>query len=96
MQKAHLNYIKHALEAGHTVSVHDGEEWAVKRSTAYTAIKDAAEAVEEGVLQVRDKDGEYLGRAWFIFDFDQAPDEIIYNYTITDYNEAWWDKYFEE
>jgi hypothetical protein len=63
MQKAHLNLIKYALAQGCTISVWDGEEWQVKRSTSYKDIKDAAESVDESQLRIRDSEDNKVGWA---------------------------------
>ena len=87
MQTAHLHLIKFALKQGHVVSVHDGEEWAVKKSSSYKAIKDAVDSVEESELVIRTKEGEKLGWAHII---DQGtPDETVSNYTVTPFMDAW-------
>ena len=47
MQTAYLNLVKHAIGLGYTVSVWDGEEWQVKRSTSLKAISEAVKSVDE-------------------------------------------------
>jgi hypothetical protein len=58
----YLQAIKNALAKGYTVSVHDGEEWQVKRSTDYAAIVEAAQSVEQAVLRILDaQTGDLIG-----------------------------------
>lgn len=44
-----------------SVSLWDGEEWAVKRTTDYSRIKAVIGATEESLLRFRSPDGEVLG-----------------------------------
>lgn len=91
MQTAHLHLIKYALKQGHVISVWDGEEWQVKRSSSYKAIKEAIDSVEESELVIRNKEGERLGWARII---DQGtPDETVSDYTLTPLMEAWEETY---
>lgn len=79
MKKAYLTLIKNALSKDLTISVWDGEEWQVKRSTSYQDIKDAIESVEVAELRIRDKDKNVLGWAQIVPDLD--PDETVADYT---------------
>ena len=45
--KAYKDLVKYALKNNDTVSVYDGEEWAVRRSVSFQEIVDAIESVEE-------------------------------------------------
>ena len=94
MQKAHLNLIKYALSSGCTISVWDGEVYAVLKSTSYNAIKEAIEAVEEAEINIY-KNDDYIGWARIIFDWNQSPDEIVSDYTCTPFMEEW-DKQYKE
>lgn len=52
-----MNYkelVAAAIKTGYTVSVYDGEEWAVKRSTNFAEIVEMVDAVEEAGLRFRD------------------------------------------
>ena len=93
MQKAHLNLIKYVLTKGCTISVWDGEEWQVKRSSSYKAIKDAAESVDEAQFRIRDDQGNVVGWALIIDDCSFAPDETVSDYSITPLMEAWNEQY---
>ena len=59
--KAYKDLVKYALKNNDTVSVFDGEEWAVRRSVSFQEIVDAIESVEEAELRIRDTDE--IGRA---------------------------------
>ena len=89
MQKAHLNLIKYALTQGCTISVWDGGEWQVKRSTSYKAIKDAAESVDESQLRIRDSEDNRVGWALVIPDCTFEPEEYIADYSCTLFMEQW-------
>lgn len=91
MQKAHLHLIKYALARNCKISVWDGEEWQVKRSSSYKAIKEAIDSVEESELVIRNKEGERLGWARII---DQGtPDETVSDYTLTPLMDEWEEVY---
>jgi hypothetical protein len=67
------------LERGYSVSVNDGEAWPVKRSRDASAIFEAANAVEEATLKIRDAAGESLGTLLIVF--GNCPDELIADYS---------------
>ena len=95
MQKAHLNLIKYSLAQGCTISVWDGEEWQVKRSTSYKAIKEAAESVDESQLRIRDSADNIVGWALVIPDCTFEPDEYVVDHTITPFMSKWDEQYAE-
>jgi hypothetical protein len=90
--KAYKHFIKHCLKAGHTVSVWDGEEWQVKRSTGYKAVVEAVESVEEAQLRIRDTEGNQV--AWALVSaFGLEDDETMIDYSDNTFTEAWSDTY---
>lgn len=91
--KAYKHLIKHALSMGCTVSVWDGEEWQVKRSTGYQAIIDAIESVEEAQLRIRQKDA-VIGWA-LVSAFGLEDDETVVDHTCTSFMDEWSDIYSE-
>lgn len=93
MQKAYISLIKFALASGHVISVYDGEEWAVKKSSAYKAIKEAVESVEEAELTIRNASGENLGWA-LVSAFGLEPDETVIDNTMTDFMKAFDAQYY--
>jgi len=90
--KAYKHLVKFALKHGHTVSVWDGEEWQVRRSTGYQAIIDAIESVEIASLRIRNKDGEIVGWA-SVIPFGLEDDETVADNTITPFMELWEESY---
>lgn len=103
--KAYKHLVKHALSLGHTVSVYDGEEWAVKVSTKYTDIINAIESVEQAELIIRDpKQVSYNEEnkkstkklAWVgVIPFGMDDSETVYDYSDNEYMAAW-DKLYDE
>lgn len=92
--KAYKHLVKHALKAGHTVSVWDGEEWQVKRSTAYKSIIEAIESVEEAELRIRDTSENVQMMGWArVSAFGLDDDETVSDHTVNEFMEAWWDSY---
>ena len=92
MQTAYIHLIKHALSQGNTVSVWDGEEWQVKRSTSLRAITEAVKSVEEAALRIRDQDGNVV--AWAsVSAYGLQPDETVMDYGDNEWANAWFDGY---
>jgi hypothetical protein len=80
--KAYKALVKFALSTGHVVSVNDGGDWPVKRSTGYKAIIDAIESVEEAALVIRDANDVKV--AWVLVQpFGLEDDETIVDNTMT-------------
>lgn len=61
--KAYKSMITTILNDGHSVSVFDGEAWAVKRSTSLKDIVDAIESVDEAQIRIRNSNNELIGWA---------------------------------
>jgi hypothetical protein len=91
MQTAYLNLVRHALSLGYTVSVWDGEEWQVKRSTSIKAISEAVKSVDEAELRFRD--GEKIVGWARVSAFGLEPDETVMDHTTQDWLEAWSETY---
>ena len=87
MKNAYIQLIKAAINSGFTVSVWDGEEWQVKRSTKEGEIIDAVKSVEEANLKFRDADGNNQGFA-LVSAFGLEPDETVIDCSA---NRAWID-----
>ena len=85
--RAFKHLIKYAIKNGHTVSVHDGEYWAVKRSTGFKAIVEAVESVEECTLRIRNSSGEEIGWA-FLTPFEDAECTVC-DYSTTPFLQQW-------
>lgn len=87
--KAFEHLIRYALWNRCTVSVWDGEEWQVKRSDSFDAIRDAIESVDEAHIHIRDN-GKAV--AWAaVSAFGLADDE-----TVIDYGDNTWMKEWEK
>jgi hypothetical protein len=86
--KAYQHLIKHAIAAGLTVSVHDGEVWAVKRSVEYRDIIAAVNSVEECSLRFRNVwRGDIIGSAYVApFEDDEC---TVCDYSVTPFMEQW-------
>ena len=94
MQKAHLHLIKWALKRGYSVAVYGEDVYAGIYHT-YKAIKDEVEACDMGEMvlvkpSVRTA-GKWTRKASFayVFEYDQNPEEIIYDYGVLELSEAW-------
>ena len=86
--KAYKHLVKFALKAGCTVSVWDGEDWQVKRSTGYKTIIDCIESVEMAEIRIRNSNDEKIGWA-SISAFGLEDDETVIDHTITPFMELW-------
>jgi hypothetical protein len=93
MKKAYLELIKNALAKDLTVSVHDGGEWQVKRSSGYQEIKDAIESVDFSELRLRNKAGEVVGWAQIVLDCepDCTVSDMTYNELMHELTGSRWD-----
>ena len=90
---AYKHLIDYMLAKQCTISVFDGEEWAVKRSTDAKEIDEAVRSVEEADLTIRNSDGKMVGWA-MVSAYGLEPDETVMDNTMTDaMNE--WDKAYE-
>lgn len=101
MKQAHIHLVKYSLAHGMVISVYDGEEWAVKRSSSYKDIMDAINSVEESQLRIRDpkKEGSHGGMCdvigWALIIPELEPDETVVDYTTTEFMLKW-DLVYEE
>ena len=91
--KAYKHLVKHALKMGCTVSVWDGEEWQIKRSTGYKAIIDAIESVDECSLRIRQLDA-VIGVA-VVSAFGLADDETVIDSSDSSFMNEWSEIYEE-
>jgi hypothetical protein len=73
--------IREALALGWTVSVHDGEEWAVKRSDNTSEIFNAANSVDTCTLLFR-KHGDRVGTVFLVW--GNSPEELICDHSDND------------
>ena len=94
MTKAYLHLIKFCLSRGMKVSVYDGEEWAVRRSTSYQEIKEAAESVEMARFRVIDPEGACVMTA-VVSCYGLAADETVIDWSDNEFGDAWIEAYEE-
>ena len=89
MQKAHLHLIKWAVKRGYSVAVFGEGEYDGLHHT-YKEIKDTVEGCDMGEM-VLVKQGTWTREASFayMFEYDQEPDETIYDYGVNEISEAW-------
>ena len=72
--------VRAAIHAGYTVSVNDGEEWTVRRSTAEREILAALGSTELDYIRFyRGEDS--IGTAMLIWGNDETGEELIADYT---------------
>jgi hypothetical protein len=94
MEKAHRNLVQWGIDQGYTIEVAcEGETEYV--GTIFADAIDAIEACDNGVISFT-KPSEYI--AWFsyIFDWDQAHDEIVSDWGINPVSNAWYKHYTGE
>jgi hypothetical protein len=91
--KAYRHLVRHALREGTTVSVWDGEEWQVKRSSSFKAIVDAIESVDDSTLVFRTENGTQIGTAYVIASL--ADDETVADNSDNPWFEDWSARYEE-
>lgn len=94
MQKAHLHLIKWAVKRGYSVAVFGEGEYDGVHHT-YKEIKDTVEGCDMGELVLVKPsvltEGKWTRQASFayMFDYDQEPDETIYDYGVNEISDAW-------
>lgn len=93
--KAHYQLAKHAIhDMGYTVSVWDGGDWQVKRSTSLPAVMDAIESVDVSELKFRNSDGDDCGWASIVLGNDGG-DEVS-DYSVSREAVTWIDTWFNK
>lgn len=81
--KAVRKLIRVALAQDWTVSVNDGEEWTVKKSSDFNEIIAALATTGGDTLRFRDAAGNSLGSMWLVYQNGPA-DEVICDYSAND------------
>ena len=74
------------LARGHSISVHDGESFAVKRSSDRATILDALAGTEADTLIVRDANGTKLGSFYLVYGNGRG--ELVADYPCNPFCEA--------
>jgi len=72
---AAMRIINRGLAKGYTVSVNDGEEWTVKRSTDAHQVRDALQSTDADLIRFRDTQGQSVGTIYFVW--GNSPDEVV-------------------
>lgn len=81
--------VRHALANAMTVSVYDGMEWTLEKSTSYEAIFDALFTTDMDVIELcAAADGKRIGSFQLIYGNDGY--DVIADYTVNDTTEAIW------
>jgi hypothetical protein len=76
---AAMRYINKALAKGYSISVNDGEEWTVKRSTDAKVIRAALQSTDSDIIRMRNGAGETIGIIYFVW--GNSPDEVVCDYS---------------
>lgn len=76
--------VKAALAAGYAISVNDGEEWTVKRSTKAKAVLEALATTGEDVIRIRDADGVACGSFYLVWGNADDGSELISDHSDND------------
>ena len=74
--------VRSAIEAGYTVSLWDGGEWIVKRSSKLPEVMRAMFTVDEERFDIRDSEGGFIGHVWFVYGNDGW--DALADYTATE------------
>lgn len=78
-----------ALNRNLTISVNDGVEWCLKKSTDRAKIQQAVAATDDTTFSFRDADDKYVGFMWFIHG-NRA--DVISDYSDDEMLEAIWNE----
>lgn len=79
------------LDRGYSVSVNDGEEWVLKRSTDRTAILAVLGSTDSDTIRIRDENGDSV--ATFLLVYGNGPGELIADHTANHYAESVWNAF---
>lgn len=77
------------LSQGLTISVNDGEEWSVKRSTDRATIFAELFATDQDTIVARNAEGAKLG--WFMLIYGNDGYDVISDYSANDWSESIWE-----
>jgi hypothetical protein len=80
------------LASGLSVSVFDGEEWTLKRSTSGTAIKAALDTTGEDYLSMHRVDGS-KGGGWMQLVWGNSAPELVADYSANELMDAIWNEW---
>lgn len=91
--KAYRHLVKFTLSKGYDISVWDGEEWQVKRSTKFQNIIDAIESVEEAELKIRIPEYGNLVTWVRVSAYGLEDDETVVDYYVNGFMQEWEESY---
>jgi len=74
--------VRSAIALGYTVSLWDGGEYTVKRSSKLSEIVGAMFTVDEESLEIRDSEGGLIGTVWMVYGNDGF--DAINDFTATE------------
>ena len=96
MEKAHRNLVRWAIDQGYTVEVWGEDEYQDYKGTDFDEAVENIEGCDGGTIYLNNADGENV--AWFryVFDWDQAHDEIVSDWGINPVSNAWHKHYTGE
>ena len=81
-----LHFVKKLINLclvnGYLISVHDGEEWVVKKSNDVNEIKSALASTEADTILIRHNSGEIIGSFWCVY--GNCPDEVFNTWSDND------------
>jgi len=87
---AHNHLIKYALDAGHRITVwNGGDEPETVLCTDFTEVLEHTEAADDANLMFYDLQGKFQGEAFVIHGWDMQPEEMVADYTMTPFMDAW-------
>lgn len=94
--KAYKNLVKYTLAKGYTVSVFDGEEWAVTKSAGYNEIIEAIESVEEAELHLHILDSANTKRTTWVrvSAYGLEDDETVVDHYVNEFMDGWSAQYY--
>lgn len=82
--------VKAILDRGYTVSVDNGEDWAISRSRSYRAVMDALWQTDEEYVLAYSADGKRAGTFFLVYGNDGY--DLIADFTDNDVCRAIWDE----
>jgi len=91
---AHNHLIKYALDAGHRITVwNGGDEAEVELCSDFAEVLEHTEAADDANLMIYSQEGKFQGEAFVIHGWDMQLEEMVADYTVTPFMDAWNDEY---
>jgi hypothetical protein len=76
------------LDRGLTISVYDGGDWPLKRSTSSAEVLDAMGSTDSDTLRLRDTNGDVVAN--FVLVYGNSPGDLICDHSANDLAEGIW------